>query len=206
MLIIMLIETDFLKEKTEMTLKEFAEGRGIDYSTLMQWLWRHPELRQQMGKRGKSYILNPESEVYAELDKKYPPPKPIQVIQDEEARQALSDAQKKIEILQDRLLQAGEQLRELEGTRLLLEQRNQEYEQLKQQEAEAREATEKAEEAKRQAEETAAEARAQAELQEKAAKEAKEEADRLRVEAEEAKARADKMESAGLIARIFRSW
>ena len=50
MLIIMSIETDFLKEKTEMTLKEFAEGRGIDYSTLMQWLWRHPELRQQMEK------------------------------------------------------------------------------------------------------------------------------------------------------------
>ena len=189
-----------------MTLKEFAEGRGVDYNTVMQWLWRRPELRQQMDKDGKSYVLDPASEDYEELDKKYPPPRPVQIVQDEEARQALSDAQKKIEILQDRLLQAGEQLRELEGTRLLLEQRNQEYEQLKQQEAEAREATEKAEEAKRQAEETAAEARAQAERQEKAAKEAKEEADRLRVEAEEAKARADKMESAGLIARIFRSW
>ena len=182
-----------------MTLKEFAEGRGIDYSTLMQWLWRHPELRQQMEKRGKSYILNHESEVYAELDKKYPPPKPIQVIQDEEARQALSDAQKKIEILQDRLLQAGEQLRELEGTRLLLEQRNQEYEQLKQREAEAREAAEKSEAARKQAEVEAGEA--------------KEEADRLRMEAaeaekaaEEAKARADRMESAGLLARIFRNW
>lgn len=182
-----------------MTLKEFAEGRGVDYNTVMQWLWRRPELRQQMDKDGKSYVLDPASEAYEELDKKYPPPRPVQIVQDEEARQALSDAQKKIEILQDRLLQAGEQLRELEGTRLLLEQRNQEYEQLKQQEAEAREAAEKAEAAQRRAEE--------------AAREAKEEADRRRAEAAEAekaaaeaKDRADRMESAGLLARIFRSW
>lgn len=182
-----------------MTLKEFAEGRGVDYNTVMQWLWRRPELRQQMDKDGKSYVLDPESEAYEELDKKYPPPRPVQIVQDEEARQALSDAQKKIEILQDRLLQAGEQLRELEGTRLLLEQRNQEYEQLKQQEAEAREAAEKAEAAQRRAEE--------------AARGAKEEADRRRAEAAEAekaaaeaKDRADRMESAGLLARIFRSW
>jgi DNA repair exonuclease SbcCD ATPase subunit len=196
-----------------MTLKEFAESRGIDYSTLMQWLWRHPELRQQMGKKGKNYILAPESEVYAELDKKYPMPKPIQIVQDDEARQDLAEARKKIEMLQDRLLQAGEQLRELEGTRLLLEQRNQEIEQLQAREAEARGVAEKAETARKQAEEEAADARDQAEQRKKEAREAREEADRLRTKAaeaekaaEEAKDRADRMESAGLIARIFRSW
>lgn len=196
-----------------MTLKEFAESRGIDYSTLMQWLWRHPELRQQMDKNGKSYELAPESEVYAALDEKYPPPKPVQIVQDEEARQALAEAQKKIEILQDRLLQAGEQLRELEGTRLLLEQRNQELEQLQLREAEARGAAERAEAAQKRAEEEAADARAKAEQQEKTAREARDEADRLRTEAaeaekaaEDARNRADRMESAGLLARIFRSW
>ncbi len=196
-----------------MTLKEFAEGRGVDYGTLMQWLWHRPELRKQMNKEGKSYVLDPKSEVYAELDKKYPPPKPIQIVQDEEARQAIAEAQKKIEALQDRLLQAGEQLRELEGTRLLLEQRSQEVEQLQQREAEAKEAAEKAEAARKQAEEEAADARAQTEQREKEAREAREEAVRLRAEAaeaekaaEEAKARADRMESASLFARIFRSW
>ena len=121
------------------------------------------------------------------------------MIKDDEARQALTEAQKKIELLQDRLLQAGEQLRELEGTRLLLEQRNQELEQLQLREAEARKATEKAEEAKKQAEDEAREARA--------------EADRLRTEAaeaekaaEEAKSRVNRMESAGLLERIFKSW
>lgn len=196
-----------------MTLKEFAEGRGVDYNTVMQWLWRRPELRQQMDKDGKSYVLDPESEAYEELDKKYPPPRPVQIVQDEEARQALAEAQKKIEMLQDRLLQAGEQLRELEGTRLLLEQRNQEVEQLQIREAEARGAAERAEAAQKRAEEEAADARSQAEQQEKTAREARDEADRLRTEAaeaekaaEEAKSRADRMESAGLLARIFRSW
>ena len=47
-----------------MTLKEFAESRNVEYNTLMQWLYRRPDLREQMSKEGKSYILDPESEVY----------------------------------------------------------------------------------------------------------------------------------------------
>lgn len=65
----------------------------------------------------------------------------------------------------------------------------------------------------REAKEEADRLRAEAERQEKAAREAKEESERLRTEAaeaekaaEEAKGRADRMESAGLLARIFRSW
>ena len=196
-----------------MTLKEFAEGRGVDYNTVMQWLWRRPELRQQMDKDGKSYVLDPESEAYEELDKKYPPPRPVQIVKDEEARLALEEAQKKIELLQDRLLQASEQLRELEGTRLLLEQRNREYEQLELREARATEAAEEAEAAKKKAEVEADDARARAEQREKEAREAMEEADRLRAKAaeaervaEEAKSRVNQMEKAGLFARIFRSW
>lgn len=196
-----------------MTLKEFAASRGVEYNTLMQWLYRRPDLRGKMRKEGKSYIIDPGDGIYEVLDKQYPPPKPIQIVQDDEARQDLAEARKKIEMLQDRLLQAGEQLRELEGTRLLLEQRNQEIEQLQAREAEARGVAEKAETARKQAEEEAADARDQAEQREKEAREAREEADQLRTKAaeaekaaEEAKDRADRMESAGLLARIFKSW
>ena len=45
-----------------MTLKEFAASSGVDYNTLMQWLWRRPDLRAKWRKEGKSYILDPESE------------------------------------------------------------------------------------------------------------------------------------------------
>ena len=54
-----------------MTLKEFAESRNVEYNALMQWLYRRPELRDQMPKEGKSYILDPESNVYDILDKQY---------------------------------------------------------------------------------------------------------------------------------------
>lgn len=196
-----------------MTLKEFAASRGVEYNTLMQWLYRRPDLRGKMRKEGKSYIIDPGDGIYEVLDKQYPPPKPIQIVQDDEARQALAEAQKKIELLQDRLLQASEQLRELEGTRLLLEHRNREYEQLELREAQATEAAEEAEAAKKKAEVEADDARARAEQREKEAREAMEEADRLRAKAaeaervaEEAKSRVDQMEKAGLFARIFRSW
>ena len=84
-----------------MTLKEFAESRNVEYNTLMQWLYRRPDLREQMSKEGKSYILDPESEVYEILDKKYPFPRPIQIVHDEEARAELAAAQKKIQELQE---------------------------------------------------------------------------------------------------------
>lgn len=175
-----------------MTLKEFAASRGVEYNTLMQWLYRRPDLRGKMRKEGKSYIIDPGDGIYEVLDKQYPPPKPIQIVQDDEARQDLAEARKKIEMLQDRLLQAGEQLRELEGTRLLLEQRNQEYEQLQAREVEAREA---AEEASR---------REQAAVEHGEA--LREELEAARKKLAEATAKTDRMESAGLFARIFRSW
>ena len=111
-----------------MTLKEFAESRNVEYNALMQWLYRRPNLREQMEKDGKSYILDPESKVYEILDKKYPFPRPIQIVQDEEARAELAAAQKKIQELQEKLLQAAPQLARLETMDLLLEQREQELE------------------------------------------------------------------------------
>ena len=46
-----------------MTLKEFSESRGIDYSTLMQWLWRHLVLRvscfwRKQRRRGRVYYVD----------------------------------------------------------------------------------------------------------------------------------------------------
>ena len=79
--------------------------------------------------------------------------------------------------------------------------------------AEAVARAEEAEAAQKRAEEEAEKARARVEQRERETKEAREEADRLRAEAaeaeraaEEAKGRANKMENAGLLARIFKSW
>ena len=203
-----------------MTLKEFAESRNVEYNTLMQWLYRRPDLREQMSKEGKSYILDPESEVYEILDKKYPFPRPIQIVQDEEARAELAMAQKKIQELQDRLLQVAPQLARLETMDLLLEQREQELEKAKmdaeEKRAEAAGLKEETEAQKIRAERAeAAEAEARAGAEEArtraASLEAEAAAQRARAEAAEEESRrkeeqVEKMENAGLLARIFKSW
>ena len=177
-----------------MTLKEFAESRNVEYNTVMQWLYRRPDLREQMEKDGKSYILVPESEIYGILDKKYPFPRPIQIVHDEEARAELAAAQKKIQELQDRLLQVAPQIARLETIDLLLEQREQELKEAK------KNAEEKRAEAAGLKEETEAQ-KIRAERAEAAeAAEAAEEESRRKEE------RIEKMENAGLLARLFRSW
>ena len=175
-----------------MTLKEFAKSRNVDYNTLMQWLYRRPVLREQMPKEGKSYILDPGSEVYEILDKQYPFPKPIQIVQDEEARAELAAAQKKIQDLQDRLLQVAPQLARLETMDLLLEQREQELEKARD-EAEAQKL--RAEEATARAAALEAEAKAQ-----------RERADAAEEDSRQKEERVEKMENAGFFARLFKSW
>lgn len=203
-----------------MTLKEFAESRNVEYNTLMQWLYRRPDLREQMSKEGKSYILDPASEVYEILDKKYPFPQPIQIVHDEEARAELVAAQKKIQELQDRLLQVAPQIARLETIDLLLEQREQELKEAKknaeEKRAEAAELKEETEAQKIRAERAeAAEAEARAGAEEArtrvASLEAEAAAQRARAEAAEEESRRkeeriEKMENAGLLARLFRSW
>ena len=203
-----------------MTLKEFAESRNVEYNTLMQWLYSRPDLREQMPKDGKSYILDPESGVYEVLDKQYPFPRPIQIVQDEEARAELAAAQKKIQELQDRLLQVAPQLARLETIDLLLEQREQELKEAKknaeEKRAEAAGLKEETEAQKIRAERAeAAEAEARAGAEEArtraASLEAEAAAQRARAEAAEEESRRkeeriEKMENAGLLARLFRSW
>lgn len=182
-----------------MTLKEFAESRNVEYNALMQWLYRRPNLREQMKKDGKSYILDPESKVYEILDKKYPFPRPIQIVQDEEARAELAAAQKKIQDLQEKLLQAAPQLARLETMDLLLEQREQELEKARD---EAEERRSEAEAQKLRAEEATARAAAL----EAEAKAQRERADAAEEDSRQKEERVEKMENAGLFARIFKSW
>ena len=203
-----------------MTLKEFAESRNVEYNTLMQWLYRRPDLREQMPKEGKFYILDPESEVYDILDRKYPFPRPIQIVQDEEARAELAAAQKKIQDLQDRLLQVAPQIARLETMDLLLEQREQELEEAKRdveekmaevaglkEEREAQKIrAERAEASEAEARAGAEEARARAASLETEAAAQKARAEAAEEESRRKEERIEKMENAGLLARLFRSW
>lgn len=156
------------------------------------------------------------------------------VVQQEERDETIERLRKRVDDLQARLIEAQDEYRALLQDKHEIEMREQALlvdkqmiDEIKAGAAEAKAKAEEAEAARKRAEEEAADARAQAEQQEKSARESREEADLLRAEvelqekaaqearaeaaqaeraAEEAKGRADKMENAGLLARIFRSW
>lgn len=175
-----------------MTLKEFAESRGIEYNTLMQWLFRRPELRGKMQKDGKNYVIEPGDDVYEVLNKKYPFPRPIQIVQDEEARQELAETRKKLLELQEAMIAMTAKAAQAETMRLMIEQKEAELEQTKQRAEEAEKDSQDSKERARAAAEEAVQLRTAVEVAEK--------------EAAEAKEKVNRMDQAGLFARIFRTW
>jgi len=156
------------------------------------------------------------------------------VVQQEERDETIERLRTRVDELQARLITAQDEYRVLLSEKHAIEMREQALisdrqmiDSIRANAAQAAARAEEAEAARGKAEEEAAKAqeeagqlRASSEQQEKAVRDAKEEADRLREEAEllrtevteaekaaaEAKDRADRMESAGLLARIFRSW
>lgn len=85
-----------------MKLVDFARSRNIEPATIHKYLERNPELKEHTSKQGKAVILDE----YArqELDKVYPLPKPVTIINgipEEEHRQVLT-----------KLIDTGEELKE----------------------------------------------------------------------------------------------
>ena len=156
------------------------------------------------------------------------------VIQQEERDETIERLRARVDELQTRLITAQDEYKALLEEKHAIEMREQALltdrqmiDAIKKKAAQAESRAEEAEAARKKAEEEATDASLRAEQQEKAAREAREEVDLLRAEvelqekaaqearaeaaqaeraAEEAKGRADKMENAGLLARIFRSW
>ena len=86
-----------------MYLREFAEQRGQNPATISQYIRDHAaEFEGHTSMDGKQKVLD---EVAIQLlDKKYPLPKPIQVIEDTESRKQLVEAQKFIIELQKEMM------------------------------------------------------------------------------------------------------
>lgn len=90
-----------------MYLREFAEQRGQNPATISQYIRDHAaEFEGHTSMDGKQKVLD---EVAIQLlDKKYPLPKPIQVIEDTESRKQLVEAQQYIIKLQEKMFEMQE--------------------------------------------------------------------------------------------------
>ena len=112
-----------------MNISDFANTRGIQSQAIYKYLDRHPELKKMTRKVGKTLELSPEAE--AALDKVYPLPKPVEVIEDKAAREELIKTQKLVIQLQQQLSEQALLLARAEATQLLLDDKTQQLEEEK---------------------------------------------------------------------------
>ena len=198
------------------SIKDYAKAHGISYEAVRQQVSRSA-VREMDGFRLSDHITKIDRTQYIDdegaafLDSRRAK-NPV-IIQQEERDETIERLRKRVDELQSRLIAAQDEYRVLMEEKHEIEMREQAlltdkqmFNEIRAETAEAVARAEEAEVARKQAEE-------EAEAAHRQQQEAEAEADRLRVvvevaekTAEEAKERANRMEGAGLFARIFRSW
>jgi DNA repair exonuclease SbcCD ATPase subunit len=115
------------------TVKEFAKQRNIDPDTVTAWIRRHPEVDKDLIRHGKNILIPPYSTALEALEKKYPLPQPIQIIEDTESqKQLIKSQQENIELhkqIEDLLKEANKNAKalaqiEANEQKLLIAQQN----------------------------------------------------------------------------------
>ena len=86
-----------------MKISDFIDGRGVTYDTVRKYIVNHPELFK--GHIGRTNTIVLDDVAIEILEKKYPFPDPVQVIQDTEAREKLQAlTEKYIKVLEENKL------------------------------------------------------------------------------------------------------
>lgn len=93
----------------EIKLTDFAKERKIEPSAVHMYLKRHPELGVAI-KKGKDVYLDTNHEDFQILEKKYPLPQLVEIIEDTEVRKKLIFAQETIIKLQNELAERDRKL------------------------------------------------------------------------------------------------
>lgn len=106
-------------EVKTLKIKEFIQGRNVSYDTVRKYIVNNEDLFK--GHTGRTNNIVLDDEAIAILDKKYPFPEPIQIVEDTEARRQLMEAQQKIIELQQQLIIAAPKIAKAENTDFLLE-------------------------------------------------------------------------------------
>lgn len=102
-------------------ISDFAETRHEDRDTVNAYIRKHPEIQEYVIRQGKNTAIDTDSKGYALLDKKYPLPQMVQVIDDVESIKQLAKAREMIIQLQGRLDEASTKIAQAEAIEALLE-------------------------------------------------------------------------------------
>lgn len=110
--------------KMLVTISGFAESRNVDRDTVNAFIRNHPEVKEHTKRQGKNVVIDTDSEGYEILDKQYPLPQMIQIIEDTESRQKLIQAQELIIKLQNKITEQAIEIAEKDTTKALLEDKS----------------------------------------------------------------------------------
>lgn len=118
-----------------MLLTEFAEGRNEKPDTIRKYISRH---KKEFEGHTELSGTKMEIDVVAMeiLDKVYPLPKPIEIIEDTESRRKLVQAQELIIQMQQQMMDMQEKVAIAEATRALLEDKERQLEDVQKEKAE----------------------------------------------------------------------
>ncbi|MGC2874225.1 hypothetical protein ACDL92_13175 [Ihubacter sp. mB4P-1] len=125
-------------------ITDFASNRGHDRDTVNAYIRNHPEIQKETVKKGKRRYIDTETKAYQLLDKKYPLLKPVEVIEDTEARRQLVEAQQLIIRLQQQLVEAAPKIAWAEQNQQMIDHITSENESLKVENSKIREINEDA--------------------------------------------------------------
>lgn len=125
-------------------ITDFASNRGYDRDTVNAYIRNHPEIQKETVKKGKRRYIDTETKAYQLLDKKYPLLKPVEVIEDTEARRQLVEAQQLIIRLQQQLVEAAPKIAWAEQNQQMIDHITSENESLKVENSKIREINEDA--------------------------------------------------------------
>ncbi len=92
------------------SVADFAEERNQDKDTVNAYIRNHPEIQRETIKKGRTRYLDTDTKAFEALEQKYPRLKPVEVIEDTEARRQLIEAQQfiiKLKLLLKLLWQSG---------------------------------------------------------------------------------------------------
>lgn len=113
-----------------MYISEFAKTRNKSISAITNYIAKHEEqFKGHIRKNGNKSILD--DVAIGLLEKKYPMPKPIEILKDTESMEKLLKAQEVIIQLQAQINQEQKLLAQAESMKMLLEDREMQLDQLK---------------------------------------------------------------------------
>lgn len=103
-------------------ISKFIEFRNVEYDTIRRYISRNPEIFK--GHTGRPGRIELDDYAVEQLEKKYPLPHPVQVVEDTSARKKLSDMQEKLIFVMEqnqKLIQENAELRMIQNNQTLLE-------------------------------------------------------------------------------------